>query len=106
MFKAIIKRDGREVPYDIGKIANVINKAMLAASRRDEGESQEMARLVEARLVETYGEQAPSVEDIQDMVEQVLMDNGYAMVSKKFIIYRAERTRARDMNTSLMRTFN
>jgi len=106
MFKTIIKRDNREVPYTIGKIADVIHKAMVATSRRDNGESAEMAKLVEQRLYETYGDQSPSVEDIQDIVEQVLMENGYAMVSKKFIIYRAERTRAREMNTSLMRIYN
>ena len=106
MFKTIRKRDNREVPYDIGKIAEAIRKAMIASNRRDNGESVDMAKIVERKLAETYREEAPTVEDIQDMVEAVLMENGYALVSKKYIIYRAERSRAREMNTNLMRIFN
>ncbi len=106
MFKTIRKRDNREVAYDIGKIADAIHKAMVASNRRDSGESVEMAKIVERQLEETYRDESPSVEDVQDVVEQVLMENGYAMVSKKYIIYRAERNRAREMNTSLMRIYN
>ena len=106
MFTRIKKRDGREVPYDREKIASAISKAMTACNRRDNGESEQMAKLVEEKLVETFGDVAPGVEDIQDTVETVLMNNGYAMVSKKYIIYRAERSRAREMNTNLMRIFS
>lgn len=106
MFTTIIKRDGREVPYDITKIADAIAKAMKASFREDNGESRRMAELVEAQLKERFGDKAPGVEDIQDIVELVLMDNGYAMVSKKYIIYRAERSRAREMKSNLMRIYN
>ena len=97
MFTRIKKRDGREVPYDREKIAAAISKAMVACNRRDNGESEQMAKLVEERLIENFGDKAPGVEDIQDTVETILMNNGYAMVSKKYIIYRAERSRARGM---------
>ncbi|MBE6994963.1 MAG: anaerobic ribonucleoside triphosphate reductase [Ruminococcaceae bacterium] len=106
MFKTIIKRDGREVPYDISKISAAIAKAMKASFRADDGESDRMATLVEKQLAATFGDKAPGVEDIQDVVEEVLMDNGYAMVSKKYIIYRAERSKAREMKTNLMRIYN
>ncbi len=106
MFKTIIKRDGREAPYDINKIAAAIAKAMKASSREDNGESQRMAQLVEQQLIEQFGDKAPGVEDIQDIVELVLMDNGYAMVSKKYIIYRSERNKAREMKSNLMRIYN
>ncbi|MBQ7624170.1 MAG: anaerobic ribonucleoside triphosphate reductase, partial [Clostridia bacterium] len=106
MFTKITKRDGREVPYDREKIAAAINKAMEACGRRDDGESARMAELVEKQLIDLFGEKAPGVEDIQDTVENVLMNNGYAMVSKKYIIYRAERSRVREMNTNLMRTYS
>ncbi len=106
MFKTIIKRDGREAPYDINKIAAAIAKAMKASSREDNGESLRMAQLVEQQLIEQFGDKAPGVEDIQDIVELVLMDNGYAMVSKKYIIYRSERNKAREMKSNLMRIYN
>ncbi len=107
MFQFIRKRDGREVPYDIEKIAVAINKAMQASGRRSaEEESRRLAGIVEQRLSEAFQDKAPGVEDIQDVVEVVLMENGYAMVSKKYIIYRAQRSRAREMNTNLMRVYN
>ncbi|NCB04364.1 MAG: anaerobic ribonucleoside triphosphate reductase [Clostridia bacterium] len=107
MFTTIKKRDGREVEYHIEKIAAAVRKAMEASGRRAaEEESMRIAQLVESKLVEAFGDATPGVEDIQDAVELVLMENGYAMVSKKYIIYRAQRSRAREMNTSLMRTFN
>lgn len=106
MFTKIIKRDGREAPYDIGKISAAIAKAMKASLRADNGESERMAKLVEEKLVEKFGDRAPGVEDIQDVVEVVLMDNGYAMVSKKYIIYRSERNKAREMKSNLMRVYN
>ncbi len=106
MFTKIIKRDGREAPYDIGKISAAIAKAMKASLRADNGESDRMAKLVEEKLVEKFGDRAPGVEDIQDIVELVLMDNGYAMVSKKYIIYRSERNKAREMKSNLMRVYN
>ena len=61
MFTTIIKRDGREVPYDITKIADAIAKAMKASFREDNGESRRMAELVEAQLKERFGDKAPGV---------------------------------------------
>ena len=106
MFSKIIKRDGREVEYDLSKISSAISRAMEATKSIDEGESLRLAKAVEAKLVERFGDEAPGVEDIQDIVEVVLMDNGYASVSKKYIIYRSERTKARDMKSNLMKVYN
>ncbi|MBE5780367.1 MAG: anaerobic ribonucleoside triphosphate reductase [Clostridiales bacterium] len=106
MFTTIIKRDGRTVPYDIQKIADAIGKAMAASGRKDDGQSIKLAQDCEARLVERFPDSAPGVEDIQDMVETVLMDNGYAFVAKKYILYRNDRTRRREMNTRLMRIYD
>ncbi len=106
LFTKIIKRDGREVEYDLSKIVAAISKAMEASHSIDEGESLRMAKLVETQLTERFGEEAPGVEDIQDIVELVLMDNGYSTVSKKYIIYRSERNKAREMKSNLMRVYN
>ena len=106
MFDTIVKRDGRSVPYDIEKIATAISKAMAASGRRDEGQSLTLAQDCEARLAQRFPDSPPGVEDIQDMVETVLMDNGYAFVAKKYILYRNDRTRRREMNTRLMRIYD
>lgn len=107
MLDSIIKRDGRRVAYDISKISTAINKAMEACGRVGEPEEcKRLAKLVEAKLEERFANEAPGIEDIQDMVETVLMENGYAFVAKKYIIYRTERTRSREMNTRLMRIYD
>jgi len=106
MFDAIVKRDGRTVPYDISKISIAIYKAMQACGRNDKEESERLAQIVESKLVSQYQGKAPGVEDIQDTVENVLMENGYAFVAKRYIVYRSERTRAREMNSRLMHIYD
>ena len=106
MFSSIIKRDGRTVPYDIHKISHAISQAMQACGRQDEEESLRLAELVEDKLRANFGEESPGVEAVQDIVERVLMENGYAFVAKKYILYRAERTKARELNTKLMRIYD
>jgi ribonucleoside-triphosphate reductase len=107
MLNSIIKRDGRLVSYDIGKISTAIRKAMEACGRTPESdECDRLAKLVEAKLEKSFQNEAPGIEDIQDTVETVLMENGYARVARKYIIYRTERTRSREMNTRLMRIYD
>ena len=106
MFNTIIKRDGREVPYDISKISTAIFKAMEATGSGSSGESARLAAVVETELAQRFGETAPGVEDIQDVVELVLMDSGYGSVSKNYILYRSERNRARERKSNLMRVYN
>ena len=106
MFQTIQKRDGRMVPYDIGKIAEAINKALTAASRGNKEESMRLAEGAEKKLQEQFKNEPPSIEDIQDTVELVLIENGYAYVAKKYILYRSERSRLRARNTKLMRIFD
>ena len=106
MFSKIVKRDGREVDYDLSKITAAIEKAMNAAGRRNHDECERLAEMVQNRLIDKYGTESPSVENIQDNVEAVLMDNGYSFVAKKYILYRSDRTRRREMNSSLMKIYD
>ncbi len=106
MFNSIIKRDGRKVDYSIEKIAVAIDKAMQACGRYDRAVCDKLAKDVEDKLLAKFGNEAPGVEDIQDMVENVLMESGYAFVARKYILYRAERTRTRELNTRLMKIYD
>ena len=106
MLKTITKRDGRRVPYDREKIVYAIERGMADCGHSNKEEAARIAELVEQRLLERFSENAPGVEDIQDTVENVLMDNGYAFVARKYILYRAERTRVRELNTRLMRIYD
>lgn len=106
MFATIIKRDGRAVAYDRKKIEIAIEKAMEAGGRKAFGQAEKLAELAEGKLAEKFIDRDPGVEDIQDVVEQVLMENGYALIAKRYILYRAQRTRTREMKTGLMRIYD
>lgn len=103
--KKIIKRDGRTVDFDIDKIADAIYKAAQVLGGKDRDMAKFLARQVEVYLIEICHNEVPTVEQIQDTVEKVLIENGHARTAKEYILYRAERTRVRDMNTRLMKTY-
>lgn len=98
----IIKRDGREVAFDVNKIAIAIDKALKSTNIDDSERAKVIAAEVETNL-KKYA--APTVEQIQDAVEDVLIENRLVRTAKEFIKYRAERSRIREMNTRLMKTF-
>ena len=104
MIQTIVKRDGRCVLFDLDKIAAAIFKAAQALGGSDYEMARALAEQVAASLEEA-GNQSPTVEEIQDAVERTLVDNGHARTAKEFILYRAQRTRVRDMNTRLMKTY-
>ncbi|WP_297289670.1 anaerobic ribonucleoside-triphosphate reductase, partial [uncultured Flavonifractor sp.] len=101
----IRKRDGRLAEFNEDKIAGAIDKAFRATYKP--GKEAEAKRLADEVLsiLEVEGERQPDVEHIQDLVERVLMDNGYIQTAKAYILYREERSRAREMNTRLMKTY-
>ncbi len=87
----VIKRDGAKVPYTQTRIANAIYRAAVAVGGRDKQTADDLARQVTDLLNETYGSKRfPAVEEIQDIVEKVLIENGHAKVAKAYILYRAE----------------
>ena len=103
--RKIIKRDGRTVDFDINKIATAIYKAAEVLGGNNAEMAMNLAEEVEKYLVEVCHNEKPTVEEIQDAVEKVLIENGHARTSKEYILYRAERTRVREMNTRLMKTY-
>jgi len=105
MITTIRKRDGRSVPFNPEKIANAIFKAAQAEGGSDYEEAMRLSDQVCAYVESTLPDQIPGVEQVQDAVEKVLIENGHSRTAKKYILYRAERTRVRDMNTRLMRTY-
>lgn len=105
MLTKIKKRDGREVPFNIEKIANAIFKAAQAAGGQDYETAVKLAEEVALVLNKRFKNTIPGVEDIQDIVEKTLIENGHAKTAKEYILYRAERTRIREMDTRLMKVF-
>lgn len=103
--QAIIKRDGRRASFNIDKIADAIYKAAQVLGGNDREMALYLARQVELYLTEVKKKDTPTVEEIQDAVEKILIENGHARTAKEFILYRAERTRVREMNMRLMKIF-
>ena len=105
MVNCIKKRDGRIAKFDINKIAEAISKAFNASiGEKDYYECLSLAENT-IKILEKDGTDEPNVEQIQDAVEKVLIENGFTDTAKAYILYRAERTRIRNMNGRLMKTF-
>lgn len=105
MFKFIRKRDGRLVEFNKNKIKEAILKAARSTGWDDPEEADRLASKVVNRLGETFKGDTPDVETIQDIVEKVLMSEGYQDTAKAYILYRAERARVREMNSQLMKIY-
>lgn len=102
MIKKIRKRDGSLADYDIGKIENAIAKAMMSLGDGEIKDCKKMARITELYLTEKFEDKIPTVEDVQDIVESVLMKNGYEDVAKAYIIYRKDHEKIRNINNTFL----
>ena len=105
MLMYIIKRDGRRVPFNMEKIINAVFKAAKAVGGTDYEEATHVAEEVCRLCEQQYGD-TPTVEQVQDLVEKVLIERGHAQTAKAYILYRYERTRSREMKTNLMSVLN
>ncbi|MDD2554980.1 MAG: anaerobic ribonucleoside-triphosphate reductase [Syntrophaceticus sp.] len=102
MFTKIRKRDGREVPFDDSKITDAIFMAARAVGGEDREQAVSLTLNVLRMLREQYNGNLFGVEDVQDVVEKVLIEEGHARTAKAYILYRDKRTRMRDAKTELM----
>ena len=105
LLTAIVKRDGRTTVFDEEKIVEAIKKSFQAVGDyRNHSYYQQISSDVLRTLFER-GISPPTVEQVQDIVEEVLMKNDHPQVAKAYILYRAERSRIREMNTRLMQIY-
>lgn len=102
MITKVRKRDGSLADYDICKIENAIAKAMMSIGDGEIKDCKKMAKITELYLTEKFTDKIPSVEDIQDIVEHVLMKNGYEDVAKAYIIYRRDHEKIRNINNTFL----
>ncbi len=104
--RTIVKRDGRVVNYDESKIAGAVAKALQAAGEENLTVAAELAAEVGQAMATRSADESFRIEDIQDEAENALMRGGYEKAARKYILYRAQRTRVRESNTSLMKAFD
>ncbi len=105
MITYIVKRDGRLALFNTQKIADAIYKSAQSIGGSNFQEAERLSLLVYNTAEKIYGDNVPTVEQIQDIVEKVLIEQGHAKTSKAYILYRYERTRSREMQTNLMKVF-
>ncbi len=98
----IQKRTGEIVDFDLTKIKNAIFAAANAVGGNDEMQAQRLSNIVEEILNETYNASIPSVEDVQDIVEKVLIEEGHAKTAKAYIIYRKKHEEIREVKNLFM----
>ena len=96
----VIKRDGNKVEFDAEKIVNAMAKAHAETdpTKEEQEQAHYQFKLIAERIRNHADKEKKTltVEEIQDMVEDNLMDLGYNRVAKKYILYRNERTRLRN----------
>ncbi len=99
--RTIVKRSGEVVPFDREKITVAIYKAAAAIGGHDRELSERLSGKVVEALEATYTEDSsPTVEEIQDVVERVLIKSGHARTAKSYILYRSGRARMRAQRRS------
>ncbi|MBO5102772.1 MAG: ribonucleoside triphosphate reductase [Clostridia bacterium] len=94
----VLKRDGTYQDFDVKKIADAIYKAAVACNGSDYNIALELAKKVEEEVKKRVGKNIPTVEQIQDAVEYVLIENRHSQTAKAFILYREKRKSAREKN--------
>lgn len=94
----VIKRDGRQVEYDRNKIISAIQKANNEVDKLDKISEEKLYDIVAS--IENRKLESMAVEDIQDIIEQKLMEDGKYNLAKKYIIYRYTRALVRKSNTT------
>ncbi len=92
----VIKRSGAKVPFTPERITNAIYRAAVAVGGRDRSTAQSLSEQVVQTLEKSaHPGYAPTIEEIQDVVEKVLIENGHARVAKAYILYRNEQAKRR-----------
>ena len=98
----IRKRDGRIVDFDKEKITRAIWAAAQAVGGKDKRLAQRLSNRVVALLEERFPQEIPSVEDVQDLVEKILIEEGHARTAKAYILYRKQHESLRKIKTTFL----
>ena len=96
------KRDGRLEAFDQERITNAIWKAARAVGGKDREQAKKLSDQVMDELRKRFGEEGvPTVEEIQDLVEKVLIEDGHARTAKAYILYRKQHQDLRELASLL-----
>ncbi|MCL2266106.1 MAG: anaerobic ribonucleoside-triphosphate reductase [Treponema sp.] len=102
MFSSIIKRDGRTQSFHESKITDAIVKCLQAVGEEDRQRAVELMLEVIKKIKQQYKDDNFNVENVQDIVETVLIEQGLVKAAKAYILYRENRSRLREARSELM----
>ena len=102
--KSIKKRNGETVPFDAAKIQEAIRKACVAVPE-EKISKKKLEELTAAVVAAIPGRRTPTVEQVQDLVEETLIREGFARTAKAYILYRAEHAKIRQSEGDLMEIY-
>lgn len=97
MYKKIRKRDGKLVDFDVDKIAVAIGKAGKASGEFGEDVAKKLAKKVVELAPDRLRRKIPTVEELQDVVEEVLLSSKYRATAKGYIVYRQKHSELREL---------
>jgi anaerobic ribonucleoside-triphosphate reductase len=96
--KFVLKRDSKLEPFDQERITNAIWKAAKAVGGKDKEQAKRISDQVVVELNKLYGDDGvPTVEEVQDLVEKRLIENGHAQTAKAYILYRKQHNDMREL---------
>ena len=98
----IRKRDGRTVDFDQEKITKAVWAAAQAVGGRDRSLAERLSDQVVAILEQRFPAKTPTVENVQDIVEKVLIEDGHARTAKAYILYRKQHESLRKIKTTFL----
>jgi len=103
MIQTVRKRDGKLVPFDIAKITDAIFKAAEAVGGHDHTAAEMLANQTEKAIAKRFHKNSiPAVEEIQDLIEKVLIEEGHAKVAKAYILYRDQHRKIREKKNLIL----
>lgn len=102
MLKKVVKRDGCVVGFEKNKITNAIFKAAQAVGGTDRKISERLTKIIVDETNKKFPRKIPTVEDIQDIVEKILIEEGHAKTGKAYILYREKRKILREYKEAVL----
>ena len=102
MVSQVKKRDESIVLFNKDKITNAIFRAATAVGGKDKDMARELADQVEFKVQDTFKDDIPTVEQVQDLIEDVLIDNRHSQTAKAYIKYRQQRAQVRETKKTIL----
>ena len=104
MITKVVKKDGRKVNFEVERIAKSIYKAANSIGGQNYAKSESLANIVLERLEKKQQNRQTTTEEIEEVVKDVLKENGHNSTLNAYINYREQRDRVRTRKSDIIQT--